>query len=740
MERCSRSFLLRPLPELLVSDKSVSPFSVRLPRLSIFLPKDLVRSLTDEEIEQVLMHELAHIARRDQYWLILQRLAESAFWFVPTVFLNGRLLHEARERICDNHVLQHHAGHSYGATLLKLAESLQNPATYRAATQIASGRPNWLRRRVAALVASDRDIEIDCTVRTRIMGFAVLMVASLGMGLFSLSGISRVEAQTAVDGNLEASTTSSEKGTKSPLIVFTGIVLDANNNPVSNAQVILDHLQEKHGPIYSATTTTTDKAGKFSIEGQRIKPSVNRYLWAYSVGHSVRCVKPVEGHNRMILPPEEIIRVSLGSSLPSDLTVRPYYYEVPNGRYTSDEPSGLSSYVPPLLCDQLQWHPDEDGTVAIKGITRKLLNTIVFESKEFGQQTAPPVETVFLRETGRITGHISCPPGQLPGDLIVYVTVDLTLTTGLGTGHSAQAVAYRRGRTAGIARATVDANGRFNIDAIASGKARIQVDWPASSTLQPRLVNEPSDLIVKAGEELAVRIAAVEGIAVRGRIVTGDTGVPVDGAKVVLQSKDDRRLSSSHVLTDSDGWYDAYVLPGSGTLQCYGLPTATTDLPGDASSTYEYPSITDHEFESTKDGPLILEEVRLKPKEVVNGVLLDESGEPVSNRIIAMTHQRWGFIADMGKTDVEGRFQWTLSAYHIARLQEIARSKPEPEKESSLRKAPGFDSLPRFVLLPDNIGDVSDLKQITKAMEHWQRFPQAQLVSDSPLKLKLLSE
>ena len=86
MERCSRSLSLRRLPELLVSDRSVTAFSVRLPRLSVFLPRDLVCSLTDEEIEQVLMHELAHIARRDQYWLILQRIAESVFWFVPTVF------------------------------------------------------------------------------------------------------------------------------------------------------------------------------------------------------------------------------------------------------------------------------------------------------------------------------------------------------------------------------------------------------------------------------------------------------------------------------------------------------------------------------------------------------------------------------------------------------------------------------------------------------------------------------
>ena len=564
------------------------------------------------------------------------------------------------------------------------------------------------------------------------------MAASLGMGLFSLSGSSRVQAQTAVDANLEASTTSSEKSTKSPTSVFTGIVLDANNNPVSNAQVILETRGERYEPIYS--TTTTDKAGKFSIEGQRIKPSVNRFLWAYSPGHSVRCVSPMEGINRMILPPEEIIHVRLGDSLPSDLTVRPYYYEVPNGRYTSDEPSGLSSYVPPLLCDQLEWRPDEDGIVAITGITKQLLDTIVIECREFGQQTAPPVDSVVLRDAGRIAGQITCPPDQLPDDLTVYVTVDRPLSRNLGTGLRAQAEAYRRGRTVGRARATVDANGRFSIDAIASGKARIQVSWPASSTLQPRLVNEPSDLIVKAGEELAVRIAAVEAIAVRGRIVTGDTGLPVAGAKVVLQSKGGRGLSSSYASTDRDGWYDANVLPGAGTFQCYGLPTATTDLPGDASSTYEYPSITDHEFESTNDGPLILEDILLKPKEVINGVLLDESGEPVSDRIIAMTHQRWGFIADMGKTNVEGRFQWTLSAYHIARLKEIARSKAEPEKESSVRNAPGVRSPARFVLLPENIGDASDLNQITKAMVHWQSFPKAQLISDIPLKLKLLSE
>ncbi len=59
-------------------------------------------------------------------------------------------------------------------------------------------------------------------------------------------------------------------------------------------------------------------------------------------------------------------------------------------------------------------------------------------------------------------------------------------------------------------------------------------------------------------------------------------------------------------------------------------------------STHRY---SDHYFKLTEDGPLILDEIRLQPKEVIAGVLLDASGEPVSDRIIAMTFARWrGFI------------------------------------------------------------------------------------------------
>ncbi len=617
---------------------------------------------------------------------------------------------------------------SYGATLLKLVESLQSPVTHRAANEIASSRRTWLRKRIVALVRPDRDIEVGCPVRTRIVGSAVAVGVSLCMGLFSLSGDSLVQAQAAVETSADQSTPSDEVAD----LVFTGIVLDANNHPVSDALVVSETQRHEQETLYFVAKT--DEAGGFSIGAQRKGEFSSQSLWAYKSGHSVRCVRPQKGINQMILPPEEKIRVSLGEDLPADLTVRPHYYKLPNGRYTADESTGLSGFMPPLLVEQLVWRPDENGTVVITGVTRKLLDTVMFESKVLGKQIAPPVENVVLRDTGSIAGKIICPSGQLPDDLTVYLTVDRPLSRYLGTGLRAQVEAYRLGRTVGKARATVDSDGRFEVDALASGKLRIQIAWPAFSKFQPRLVGNPSELVVRAGEELAVQINAEEAVEVRGRIVLDDTGEPVAGVKVNLRVKDNSALSSSQVSTDSDGWYTANMLPGDGTLQCYGLPGGTPDLPGNTRSAYQIPPNSDHFFRSPEDGPLVLKEIRLKPKEVVAGVLLDAAGEPVRDRIIAMTTRRWGFIAGIGKTDDSGRFQWTLDAYKIGLL------KAEYERTSSVPRIRRSDSTPRFILLPTDVEDVTDLTQISQAMVDWKELPQARLESDIPLRLRLLSE
>jgi hypothetical protein len=52
------------------------------------------------------LHEAAHIARRDHWALLAQRVAVWLFWWCPLVHLVSRRLNALRENICDDHALE----------------------------------------------------------------------------------------------------------------------------------------------------------------------------------------------------------------------------------------------------------------------------------------------------------------------------------------------------------------------------------------------------------------------------------------------------------------------------------------------------------------------------------------------------------------------------------------------------------------------------------------------------------
>ena len=90
---------------------------------AILIPKSVTDQLTSAEFELVLLHELAHIKRWDNWTLLLQRLIESLLFFNPAVWWIGSKLNQAREIACDDLTVGT-AGESltYAACLTKLIE------------------------------------------------------------------------------------------------------------------------------------------------------------------------------------------------------------------------------------------------------------------------------------------------------------------------------------------------------------------------------------------------------------------------------------------------------------------------------------------------------------------------------------------------------------------------------------------------------------------------------------------
>ncbi len=89
----------RRLPRLAILASAPGPAVVGLWRPTIVLPAD--ETLEEAELEHVLMHELAHVRRRDLWIQAAFGLLNLLYWFHPGVWLARRRAHAARELCCD---------------------------------------------------------------------------------------------------------------------------------------------------------------------------------------------------------------------------------------------------------------------------------------------------------------------------------------------------------------------------------------------------------------------------------------------------------------------------------------------------------------------------------------------------------------------------------------------------------------------------------------------------------------
>lgn len=78
-----------------------APAVLRILRPTIVLPWHACDALDDDELRTLLLHECAHVARRDNLVSALETLAAALLWFHPLVWLALRDLAVAREEACD---------------------------------------------------------------------------------------------------------------------------------------------------------------------------------------------------------------------------------------------------------------------------------------------------------------------------------------------------------------------------------------------------------------------------------------------------------------------------------------------------------------------------------------------------------------------------------------------------------------------------------------------------------------
>ena len=147
--------LARPVAVLECPDRAfLLTWGVFRPR--IIVPADAA-SWTDDRIDVVLAHELAHIARRDWALQILAEIVRAAYWFNPLVWITCRRLRDESEHACDDAVLRRGLSPvDYASHLLAVARHLlADGRSWASAPAVAD--PSTLERRIAAMLKDSRN-------------------------------------------------------------------------------------------------------------------------------------------------------------------------------------------------------------------------------------------------------------------------------------------------------------------------------------------------------------------------------------------------------------------------------------------------------------------------------------------------------------------------------------------------------------------------------------------------------
>jgi bla regulator protein blaR1 len=99
----------------------------------ILLPAGMVSGLSTDQLEAILLHELAHISRHDYLINILQSIVEIVFFFNPFVWLLSSQVRDDREWCCDDAVVRYANPANYATALQKLEEARTNTMVLAAA-------------------------------------------------------------------------------------------------------------------------------------------------------------------------------------------------------------------------------------------------------------------------------------------------------------------------------------------------------------------------------------------------------------------------------------------------------------------------------------------------------------------------------------------------------------------------------------------------------------------------------
>lgn len=165
---------------LLESDDVAVPMALGLFRPAIVMPRHFTEQLGEPDFDHIVLHELAHLRRYDDWLNLLQQVLVMLMPIQPAVFWIDRQLMLERETACDDWVIA--VGKTpkhYAASLARVAEL----AVWRAGGILCSpaiGAPSQLYRRVQRLLDRSRNAATRLAAKPLAMVGMTVIALTLG--------------------------------------------------------------------------------------------------------------------------------------------------------------------------------------------------------------------------------------------------------------------------------------------------------------------------------------------------------------------------------------------------------------------------------------------------------------------------------------------------------------------------------------------------------------------------------
>ncbi len=257
---CERFGIIAPPPRIAVSSQAAGPVAIGLRRGIVLVPPQLLDTVSPDDLNAVLAHELVHIARHDFAKNLLYTVLSLPVAWHPLLWLTRARLAESRELLCDDAAAEAVAGRKqYAQSLLRLASLFAGQP--RAATLHAIGILDFN----SGITALERRVMILTRKRIPISTARGILIASACSILALATCTSALALHTEVATNAPIAEPGRSKAIRVESRIMAGQRLSGENPtypPEARAKkiqgtVVLDATIDKDGAIKDLHVTKT---------------------------------------------------------------------------------------------------------------------------------------------------------------------------------------------------------------------------------------------------------------------------------------------------------------------------------------------------------------------------------------------------------------------------------------------------------------------------------------------------